>query len=125
MQGQWANVPLHISLTYLDGENQVKRVETLFKRHLAGVAAADELVVLALLGVLPIRGAVLVHQVPRELLLALHGKRGLAQLAAEEAGRRPHLHLVLRHRLLLLLLLLLLWLPAPSLFLGNGLSLLG
>ena len=124
MQGEWADVPLHISLTDLDGEIGLKDFISK-RRHLAGVAAADELVVLALLGVLPIRGAVLVHQVPRELLLALHGKRGLAQLAAEEAGRRPHLHLVLRHRLLLLLLLLLLWLPAPSLLLGNCFSLLG
>ena len=124
MQGQWADVPLHISLTYL--ENQVKNVSPSFiEQHLAGVAAADELVVLALLGVLPVRGAVLVHQVPRELLLALHGQRGLAQLAAEEAGRRPHLHLVLRDRLLLLFLLLLLWLPAPRLLLGNCFSLLG
>ena len=88
------------------------------------MATADQLVILALLGVLSIRGAVLVHQVPRELLFSLHCKRGIAQLATEEARRRPDFHLVLRDRLLLLLFLLLLRLPAANLLLGNGFCLL-
>ena len=87
--------------------------------YLAGVTAADQLVVLALLGVLPVRRLVLFDQVPRELLLALHRQGGVAQLAAEQARRRPDLRLVLRDLIApLLLLLLLLRLLAAHLLLG-------
>ena len=65
MQGERADVPLHISLTYLDGGNQVKRhlISKGGNWHLAGVATADQLVVLALLGVLTVGSVVLLHQV--------------------------------------------------------------
>ena len=87
--------------------------------YLAGVTAADQLVVLALLGVLPVWSLVFFDQVPRELLLALHRQGGVAQLAAEQARRRPDLRLVLRDLVApLLLLLLLLRLLAAHLLLG-------
>ena len=82
------------------------------------MAAADELVVLALLRVLAVGGVVLIHQVATELLLPFHGERRVTQLAAEEAGRRPHLHLILGDlSRLLLLLFLLLWPPLSTNFL--------
>ena len=57
---------------------------------------------------------------PRELLLALHVQGGLAELAGEEVGGGPDLHLALADGWLLLLrLLLLLALPrAANLLLG-------